>query len=256
MPPLWRAGAYLPTSAFFAEMAKFAPRTGRWERISHELTNSGDNSVRLYYAEAFIRVGGRSMDNLDETHPSLLARIRDSRDGAAWGEFIELYSPFIYQYMRRRGLQPADAADVTQDVMRTVFCSLDGFQHAGRQGAFRKWLVTVARSRLSDWAAFRKQQAAGSGDTEILKRLAEHPMPDETEIEDEREYQQRLFRVAADSLRCKFHGSTWQAFWLTYVEGATCEEAAEQLGLSIEAVYVARGRVLRRLRQRIRELEL
>jgi RNA polymerase sigma-70 factor (ECF subfamily) len=196
------------------------------------------------------------MSNLDETRPSLLARIQDSQDGEAWREFIELYSPFLYRFMRRRGLQPADAADVTQDVMRTVFCSLDRFQHQQRRGSFRKWLITVARSRLSDWITSRNRQAVGSGDTTTFRELADHPIPDDGDLEDEREYQRCLFRCAADSIRNKFHVSTWQAFWLTYVENTSCEAAAEQLGLSIEAVYVARGRVLRRLRQRIHELEL
>jgi RNA polymerase sigma factor (sigma-70 family) len=196
------------------------------------------------------------MSNPDETRPSLLARIRDPRDGDAWREFIELYSPYVYHLIRRRGLQPADAADVTQDVMHTVFCSLDRFQHQQRRGSFRKWLVTVARSRLSDWISARNQQALGSGDTTTFQQLANHPVADDGDWEDEREYQQCLFRCAADSIRSKFHVSTWQAFWLTYVEETSCEAAAQQLGLSLEAVYMARGRVLRRLRQRIRELEL
>ncbi len=196
------------------------------------------------------------MSDLDETRPSLLARIQNPQDGEAWNEFIELYSPYIYHFMRRRSLQPADAADVTQDVMRTVFCSLDRFQHQHRRGSFRKWLVTVARSRLSDWITSRNQQAMGSGDTTVYRQLANHPIPDDGDAQDEREYRQCLFRCAANSIQHKFHVSTWQAFWLTYVEETSCEAAAAQLGLSLEAVYMARGRVLRRLRQRIRELEL
>ena len=108
------------------------------------------------------------MVGLGVTRQSLLARIRDAHDDLAWSEFVGLYSPFIYAFMRRRGLQPADAADVTQDVMRTVFCSLDGFQHSHQRGAFRSWLVTIARSRLSDFLARRNTQVAGTGDTRTM----------------------------------------------------------------------------------------
>jgi RNA polymerase sigma factor (sigma-70 family) len=195
------------------------------------------------------------MSDLDKTSQSLLARIRDPKDEAAWSTFVEVYSPFVYRFIRRRGVQPADAADVAQDVMQTVFRSLDQFEHAQHEGSFRKWLTTIIRSRLSDNLSQRLRQAAGSGDTEVLGMLAEHPAPIEECTEDDREYQQCLFGWAANSIRCKFQESTWKAFWLTYVDGMRCEDAAEELGLSIESVYMARGRVLSRLRQKIRELE-
>jgi RNA polymerase sigma-70 factor (ECF subfamily) len=196
------------------------------------------------------------MTDLDTTRQSLIARIRDPRDEEAWTAFVEVYSSFVYQFVRRRGLQPADAADVTQDVMQTVFRSIDGFQHSQREGSFRKWLVAIVRTRLSDYVTRRNQQAAGSGDTRILGELLEHPAPIEEDPADEREYRQCVFRWAAERMRCKFQPSTWQAFWSTYVDGERCEDVAERLHMSIEAVYMARSRVLARLRQKIRELEL
>ena len=119
------------------------------------------------------------MDQPGPTRHSLIARIRDADDDQAWSEFVEVYSPFAYEFLRRRGLQPADAADVTQDVMRTVFTSMDRFEHTQRQGEVRKWLLSIARSRYHDFLRRHDPRAAGTGDTQTLRRLGEQSMPDE-----------------------------------------------------------------------------
>ncbi|NUN97156.1 MAG: sigma-70 family RNA polymerase sigma factor [Candidatus Omnitrophica bacterium] len=195
------------------------------------------------------------MDDPDSTRQSLLARIHDPQDREAWAEFVELYTPFVYNLVRRRGLQPADAADVTQDVMRSVFSSLGRFQHNQRPRSFRTWLVTIARRRLSDFRSRQGKQIPGSGNTGIMGLLHEQSVSADEEAEIEREYQQRLFQWAVDQIRHDFRDSTWQAFWRTYVDGESCESVAEQLQLSREAVYMARSRVLSSLRKRIREVE-
>lgn len=195
------------------------------------------------------------MNGPDATRPSLLARIRDPNDGQAWTEFVQVYSPFVYKYVRRRGLQPSDASDVAQEVMRSVFCALDGFEHRERPGSFRKWLVTIVRSRVSDFVARRRREVTGSGDTKLLEQLNKYAAPETEEAEIEHEYQQCVFRWAADQVSAEFRPTTWQAFWRTYVQGEDCQQVAVGLDVSVEAVYMARSRVLARLQKKVQEVE-
>ena len=89
------------------------------------------------------------MIEVPTTRVSLLVRIRDLRDSNAWGEFVEIYGPVVYDYGRRRGLQDADAADMTQDVLRSVAGTIGDFRYDPRRGSFRSWLFTVARTSAS-----------------------------------------------------------------------------------------------------------
>jgi len=182
-------------------------------------------------------------------------RLRDTRDGEAWAQFVEIYSPLVYQYMRRRGLQDADAVDVTQEVLRTVVRSVGGFNHNRRLGAFRKWLMSVARSRLADFIGKRGNQVSASGETVAMEKLNQQPARESEDENLEREYQKCLFQWAVDKVHGEFQESTWQAFWQTYVEERRCSEVAKQLQVTTQAVYMARGRVLSRLRQKIREVQ-
>ena len=111
------------------------------------------------------------MSDPPPTRPSLLARIRDPRDGVAWGEFVDIYGPLVYDYGRRRGLQDADAADLTQDVLRAVAAAADRFAYDPARGAFRSWLFTVTRTKLLDSVRRRRPGDRGTGDTDVHKHL-------------------------------------------------------------------------------------
>src|SRR3954447_25293336 len=93
------------------------------------------------------------MADAPKTRPSLLLRIRDARDGAAWAQFVQVYAPLIYAYARKHGLQDADAADVTQESLGVVAGAVRGLDYDPRRGSFRGWLFAVVRNRLrSFWA--------------------------------------------------------------------------------------------------------
>ena len=191
----------------------------------------------------------------DDTRGSLLVRLRREGDQAAWEQFVEVYSPLVYAFLRRRGLQDADAGDVTQEVLQTVVRYLRGFQHERRTGSFRNWLITIARSRLSDFLARQARGVTGEGGTAALKRLEEEPSRNDEEEFLEREYEKCVFQWAAKRIRGSTRESTWQAFWRTHIDGQGCKEVAASLGLSVEAVYMARCRVLARLKKEVERLE-
>jgi RNA polymerase sigma factor (sigma-70 family) len=198
------------------------------------------------------------MSDPPPTRPSLLARIRDPRDGAAWGEFVDVYGPLVYDYGRRRGLQDADAADLTQDVLRAVAATADQFAYDPERGAFRSWLFTVTRRKLVDSVRRRRPGDRGTGDTDVHKHVeAEQARYPEAmdEAQDSAEWDralcQRLLDWAAGNIRTEFRPTTWRAFWLCAVEGCAPREASAALGMSIGAVYAAKCRVLARLREEI-----
>jgi RNA polymerase sigma factor (sigma-70 family) len=190
-----------------------------------------------------------------ETRPSLLVRIRDAADREAWRQFVDLYAPLVYRFARRRGLQDADAADLTQDVLQAVARGCGRLEYDPLRGSFRAWLFTVARNRLNTFLKQRERRRQRAGESvEALPEEPAAPTADEAALW-EQEYQQRLFDWAADQVRGHFQDRTWQAFWQTAVEGQSPSAVAEALGMSVGAVYIARSRVLARLREQVQLLE-
>src|SRR5712691_11419520 len=105
------------------------------------------------------------MAEIPPTRASLLVRLRDPCDEAAWREFVELYVPLVYGYARKQGLQDADAADLSQEVLGAVAGAVGRLDYDPERGAFRNWLFTVLRRKLSDWRSADKNRQHGSGDT-------------------------------------------------------------------------------------------
>lgn len=195
------------------------------------------------------------MKNSPATQPSLLVRIRDTSDSRAWSEFVDIYTPLVFGFLRRRGLQDSDAADVTQEVFRGVSKSIESFKHGNGHGSFRSWLLAVTHNKLCDHASREQRQLQGQGDTQNMKLLAEQPVNSDEQELIEREYAQRLFEQACCLVQSEFRTNTWQAFWRTQAEGRSASETAAEFDMTVEAVYVARSRVMARLRERISDLQ-
>jgi RNA polymerase sigma-70 factor (ECF subfamily) len=189
------------------------------------------------------------------TRLTLLARLQDVRDGAAWAEFVEIYAPLVYGLARRHSLQDADAADVAQDVLRAVVRALPRFTFDPLQGSFRGWLFTVARNQLRKFIHTRSRQPQGTGDSGAQALLEAHPAHEEDIVRWDQEYQARLFAWAAEKARPNFREATWQAFWRTAVEGQDARQVGQTLGLSAGAVYIAKSRVLARIKVLVDEVQ-
>jgi RNA polymerase sigma-70 factor (ECF subfamily) len=195
------------------------------------------------------------MADLPITQPSLLVRLQDPRDQDAWRQFVRIYAPVVYGYARQRGLQDADAADLTQEVLQAVTTAAGRLDYDPRRGSFRGWLFTVAHHKLYDFLARRRRECQGSGDSNGQLLLEQQPArEDDAEVWDA-EYARRLFAWAADQVRGSFHETTWSAFWRTAVDGQSGKEVAEALGLTVAAVYLAKSRVMARLKKCLREFQ-
>lgn len=203
-------------------------------------------------------IGGNSGDIclLPTTRNSLLIRLVDPRDDAAWNEFVGLYESLIYRIARSQGLQDADACDVSQEVLRSVARAVPRWVPDPARGSFRGWLFRVARNATLDWLAKRRLEPQGSGDTSLHLLLAERPAPDPTTARVVMaEFRQELFAWAARQVEPEFQPAHWQAFWQTAVVGRSAKEVGRELAMSVGAVYVARCRVTARLREFIAQVD-
>jgi len=182
---------------------------------------------------------------MDKTPASLLERLRRPEEGA-WPRFVDLYTPLLYYWARRMGLQEADAADLVQDVFTILLQKFPEFSY-DKNKSFRSWLRTVTVNRWRDNIR-RKTASLRNAGQAALEDVA---LPDDAEALWEKEYREHLVARAAEMMQAEFQPATWQAFWSLAVEGKSGAEVAAALGLSVDAVYAAKARVLRRLRQEL-----
>lgn len=190
------------------------------------------------------------MGGSPETRPSLLLRLRDTEDAEAWREFVRLYTPLVFSYCKRHNLQDADAADVAQEVMQVAAEALPEFHYDPQRGKFRGWLLQTTRHRLYKFFTRQRRAPQPISDTTIARLVDEQPDAVE-HARWEEEYRQQLFDWAADIARQEFHAATWNAFRLTAMGNASVKEVATEMGISVGAVYIARSRVIARLRELI-----
>jgi RNA polymerase sigma-70 factor (ECF subfamily) len=185
-----------------------------------------------------------------ETKPSLLVRIRDPLDADSWRTFVSLYAPLIYRFSRGWGLQDADAADLTQEVMGEVIQGIRAFEYRPERGRFRDWLLIITRRRLIRFHGLKARipvPGLGSNLPEPADESAPDPEWDEA-------FNERVLRVALQRIRPGFGATVWRAFERVWMDRRPAAEAADELSMSIEAVYMAKSRVLRRLEEEVRDI--
>jgi RNA polymerase sigma-70 factor (ECF subfamily) len=196
------------------------------------------------------------MQESPATRASLLVRLRDGDDTEAWQEFVHLYAPVIYGFARKRGLQDADAADLMQDVLRSVAGTVHRLDYDPARGTFRGWLFTVTRNKVFNFLDSRSRRVQGSGDSRVQQRLEQHADGDgSSSAQWEADYQRAMAAQAMERVKGEFQKATWEAFIQTAVEGRAPAEVSARVGLSVGAVYVAKSRVIARLRQEIERMQ-
>jgi RNA polymerase sigma-70 factor (ECF subfamily) len=186
---------------------------------------------------------------MNETRQSLLLRAQTGETNA-WKDLTDLYRPLILGWLNRQGVPAGDLEDLSQEVLLRVVKHLPAFQHSGHRGAFRSWLRAIVCSRTADyWRALDAdtQAQGGSVATAALKEVAD---PDsELNRQWDEEHDRYVVHYLLDLVEAEFEPVTLQAFRRLALDGVSGAEAAQELGLSVAAVYVAKSRVLARIRQ-------
>lgn len=195
------------------------------------------------------------VDDVPDTRDSLLIRIADPRDQSAWEQFARIYRPVIYNVARMRGLQDADAQDVAQQVLITVARALPTWERRNESTRFRHWLCRIARNAAVNMLTRRPRDRAVGGDDIRADGQAENKFDGGLDSQLEREYRRQLFRKAAERVRSRADAITWQAFAITMIDGLSIPDAAAQLNRSEAVIYAARSRIIRRLRDAVKQLE-
>lgn len=189
---------------------------------------------------------------MPETPISLLERLRLQGDEASWGRLVQLYTPWIGDWLRRQGLAAADVEDLVQEVMVVLVRELPHFTHDLRRGAFRRWLRTITLNRLRVFWRERRREPAPVLLESVLTQF-DDPESDLSRAWD-RDHNTHVVRRLLELLQPDFEPLTWQAFRLVVFEGHTSQDAARVLGMSPVAVRVAKSRVLSRFRQEVEGL--
>jgi RNA polymerase sigma-70 factor (ECF subfamily) len=186
---------------------------------------------------------------MDATRHSLLLMAQGG-DAGAWADLCELYRPLIVGWLRRQSIPAADTDDLVQEIFLAVVGSLPAFTHSGRPGAFRSWLRTIAFHHCCDYwkSPSRRPAAAGAAGAAEAIRLLEDPDSGLNRYWDE-EHDRYVLRCLLDAIELEFEPATVRAFRRVALEGVSGSEAAAECGMTLGAIYAARSRVLRRLRE-------
>jgi RNA polymerase sigma-70 factor (ECF subfamily) len=186
---------------------------------------------------------------MEQTSASLLERLRQPGEQEAWTRFVRLYTPFLYQWARRLELKEQDAADLVQEVFLVLVQKLPEFSY-DRHKSFRGWLRTVMLNKWRDHQRRHAPVPVPQGEMFLSELVG----PDEIADFQEAEYRQHLVGRALRLMQVEFQPATWQACWEHVVSGRPAAEVAAELGISVDSVYAAKSRVLRRLRQELQGL--
>lgn len=176
-------------------------------------------------------------------------------DSTAWERMVRLYFPLVYGWCAHRGLRPEDCLDITQEIFVAVSQHVQRFEKTAARGSFRSWLRTITENKLTDYWR-RKERSSepvgGSQAHEVLLKLpcAAHEGGSDTIEQNEKS---AVFRAAVEIILNEFEPRTWDAFWRVTAESRPVDVVAVELGMSNNAVYLAKSRVLRRLREILRD---
>jgi RNA polymerase sigma-70 factor (ECF subfamily) len=186
---------------------------------------------------------------------SAVERLKE-QDAETWNRVVGLYCPLVRKWCEGFGLRPQDTPDVIQETFRALAASINRFQRDGGKNSFRGWLWGIARKQVANFRRRQKAWPVGTGGTEAQKQLTQLPEEIESEQSAVRPADERtlLLRRALVLLQADVEPRTWQAFWRVVVEGQAPSQVAQDLGLTTNAIYLLKARLLRRLRDEFGQL--
>jgi RNA polymerase sigma-70 factor (ECF subfamily) len=186
------------------------------------------------------------------TSKSLLERLRDRADDEAWHRLLSVYEPWLRGWLSRHDLQAADVEDMLQEILAVVSEKLPQFVHNGQPGAFRSWLRTILTNRVRHFLRGQRNRQAALPAEPLAGWLDQLADPHSALSRQwDQEHDQQLVRRTLACIRAEFHPTTWQVFQMLVLEDRPAAEVALHFHLQPNAVYVAKSRVLARLREEL-----
>ena len=182
---------------------------------------------------------------MDSTSVSLLLRLRNTQEQEAWSRFVQIYAPLVESWIRPFGLPAQDAEEMVQEVFSSLIRELPKFDYDANR-SFRAWLSTVTRNAVRSYLRRRGPKMMTNAADNLDGLLSD----DAYQI-DAKEFREYVTQRALLVMKSDFEPATWQAFWRVVTQGESGVEVARDLGMSVNAVYVAKHRVLRRLREEL-----
>lgn len=201
-------------------------------------------------------IAGSRAESADPSSVSstLLQRVK-ARRPEAWERLVDLYGPLVYRWCRLSGVAGEDAADVVQEVFGSVAAHVAEFRRENPGDSFTAWLATITRNKIRDFLRRRQGRPQARGGTDAHEQFLQVPELSELSQQSGQTHSGGLLsRRALDVVRAEFENRTWEAFWRTAVDGQCPADVADDLGISVNAVYKAKSRVLRRLRSELGDL--
>lgn len=183
------------------------------------------------------------------THASLLLLLRDGGNPSAWEAFVDIYMPLVYTFCTKRGLQHADASDVTQTVFQRLTRALPGFEYNAETGFFRGWLGAVIRNEISRHCGRNHVEARGIG-MGMSDQLASKQSRSDDELWID-QFNDHILSTAMNRIRPEFSTETWQAFEMLWIEEKTTDDVAAALKHDRNWLYKAKHQIIRRLEQEV-----
>lgn len=203
----------------------------------------------LQSVSAMTSEASESLLYMNDTPVSLLDRVRRGRGEESWERLEALYAPLLRRWIGRYSLQDSDADDLVQEVLMTLSRELPEFDHSGRPGAFRKWLRGILVHRLQHFWRTKQRRPVATGTSSVQEQLAQ--LQDDTSqvsrMWDE-EHDQHVLSGLLETVRPQFEARTWEAFRRQAFRGEPGRAVADELGMTLKAVQLAKARVLRILR--------
>jgi RNA polymerase sigma factor (sigma-70 family) len=192
---------------------------------------------------------------MSETSLSLLQRLRHAPDPGSWQRLVDLYTPLLRDWLRRASLQAQDVDDLVQEVFSVLVKELPRFDYEPERGRFRGWLRTIMANRLRAFYRLRQSRPMATGGSDFAQMAAqlEDPHSELSQLWNQ-EHDQHVWRRLVELIKPDFESTTWDAFQRVTVEGVKPAQAAKELGISVNAVFIAKSRVMRRLRQEMKGL--
>jgi RNA polymerase sigma-70 factor (ECF subfamily) len=219
--------------------------------MSEEMAETNlDAGVRRSGSEA--RRGRSKLSSMDSTRYTLIQRVRDPQNQQAWAEFMALYEPLLFSYVKKKGLGDTDAQDVVQGIFISLWRTLPGFQLDKSRGRFRTWLWMVTSNAVTDWARSRQRgERVKKAWGESRSDVTVDPDP---EAEFDEALRRRVLEFALEKVKEDTNERTWACFELHMLKHRSAAEVAAELGLTTaNSVYVNASRVLAKVREKVAE---